>query len=99
MIDLPVAAKLNRDTLEATLTQIDYLKGLKKDQILMLAKLFDGKVTAENIDEFDKTFRSVDTEGKNEMPVSQVSNCLRLLQQLPIEQEVTELVTHFINRS
>ena len=87
MVELPVA-KLNKDTLEATLTQIEYLKGCKKDQILMLSKLFDGKVTAENIDDFEKTFRSIDSEGKNEMPVSQMSNCLRLLQQLPIEDEV-----------
>ena len=36
--------KLNKDTLEAALVQIEYLKTAKKDQIALLCKLFDGRL-------------------------------------------------------
>ena len=38
-----MANKLNKETLEASLTQIEYLKGIKKDQMAGLCKMFDGK--------------------------------------------------------
>ena len=84
--------KLNKETLEATLTQIDYLKTCKKEQIAGLCKMFDGKISEEDLQEFEKLFRSLDTEEKNEMPVSQMGTCLRILQQIPTDNEVALLV-------
>lgn len=37
-----MANKLNKETLEASLVQIEYLKGIKKDQMNGLCKMFDG---------------------------------------------------------
>lgn len=84
--------KLNKDTLEAQLVQIDYLKGLKKDQMTGLCKLLDGKLTAEDLEEIEKLFRTLDTEQKNEMPVSQMGTVLRMLQQVPTDNEVAQLI-------
>ena len=84
--------KLNKETLEASLTQIDYLKGCKKDQITGLCKLLDNKITEEDLQEFEKLFRSLDTEEKNEMPVTQMGTCLRILQQIPTDNEVAILI-------
>jgi hypothetical protein len=39
---MAVNAKLNRETLEASFAQIEYLKGIKKDQMAGLCKMFDG---------------------------------------------------------
>lgn len=38
-----MVTKLNKETLEASLAQIEYLKGIKKDQMNGLCKMFDGK--------------------------------------------------------
>ena len=87
-----VKIKLNKETLEAKFLQIDYLKGLKKDQMLFLIKSFDNKLTEDSVDEFVKLFKSLDTEEKNEMPVTQLGTCLRILQQMPTENEVNQLI-------
>lgn len=92
MSDRLAVVKLNKETLEASFAQIDYLKGLKKDQIAGLCKLFDGKISADDLEEFEKLFRSVDTEGANQFPVSQLGTVLRMLQQLPTEEEVAKLI-------
>ncbi|CAF0782702.1 unnamed protein product [Brachionus calyciflorus] len=84
--------KLNKETLEASFLQIDYLKGLKKDQISGLCKLFDGKISSDDLEDFEKLFRSVDTEGTNQFPVTQLGNVLRMLQQLPTESEISQLI-------
>ena len=39
---MAVNAKLNKETLEASFAQIEYLKGIKKDQMAGLCKMFDG---------------------------------------------------------
>ena len=49
---MAVNVKLNKETLEASLTQIEYLKGIKKEQMSGLCKMFDNKVTSEDIEEF-----------------------------------------------
>lgn len=84
--------KLNKETLEASLTQIEYLKSLKKDQINGLCKMFDGRITSEDLEEFEKLFRSYDTEEVNQMPVSQLGTVLRILQQVPTENEINKLI-------
>lgn len=84
--------KLNKETLEASFAQIDYLKGLKKEQIAGLCKLFDGKISAEDLEEYEKLYRSVDTEEANQFPVSQLATVLRMLQQLPTDEEVAKLI-------
>jgi hypothetical protein len=65
---MAVNVKLNKETLEASLTQIEYLKGIKKEQMSGLCKMFDNKVTSEDIEEFEKLFKNLDVEEKNEMP-------------------------------
>ncbi len=84
--------KLNKDTLEASLVQIEYLKGLKKDQINGLVKLLDNKCTAEELEEWEKLFKSLDPEEKNEMPASQLGTVLRILQQVPTDNEIEQLL-------
>ncbi len=84
--------KLNKDTLEASLVQIEYLKGLKKEQINGLVKLLDNKCTAEELEEWEKLFKSLDTEEKNEIPASQLGTVLRILQQVPTDNEVEQLL-------
>ena len=86
------AVKLNKDTLEAVLSQKDHLKGLKRDQMMNLYKLLENKFSEEEIDEFEKVFNSFDPDQKNEMPVSQLGTALRILQQLPTENEIQQLV-------
>jgi hypothetical protein len=92
MVKEVVKVKLNKETIEASLQQIDYLKLIKRDQMIQLCKLFDGKVTAEDIDEFYKLFKSLDTEDINLIPVSQMGTCLRILQQMPTDNEVALLL-------
>lgn len=89
---MAVNAKLNKETLEASFAQIEYLKGIKKDQMAGLCKMFDGKVTAEDVEEIEKLFKSLDVEEKNEMPVNQLGNVLRMLQQVPTEEEIVQLI-------
>ena len=36
--------KLNKESIEAAFAQIEYLKPCKREQILMLCKLFDQKI-------------------------------------------------------
>lgn len=86
----PERTKLNKDTLEASLVQIEYLKGLKKDQMNGLVKLLDNKCTSEELEEFERLFKSLDPEEKNEMPASQLGTVLRILQQVPTENEVSK---------
>ena len=83
-----VKQKLNKETLEPVLAQIEYLKGIKKDHLIELYKAFDGKVTQEDIEEFVKLFQTLDTEEKNEVPVSQLGTMMRMLQQIPTDNEV-----------
>ena len=96
--------KLNKETLEASLVQIEYLKGVKKDQINGLVKLLENKCTAEDLEEYERLFKSLDAEEKNEMPASQLGTVLRILQQVPTENEVnlfTKLfyeVIHFMDK-
>ncbi|RNA11955.1 calmodulin [Brachionus plicatilis] len=92
MSDRSAVVKLNKETLEASFLQIDYLKGLKKDQIAGLCKLFDGKISDDDLEEFEKLYRAVDTEGANQFPVSQLGPVLRMLQQLPTEEEIAKLI-------
>ena len=87
-----IKVKLNKETLEAKFTQIDYLKGVKKDQMTFLIKSFDGKLTEDAVDEIYKLFKSLDTEEKNEMPVTQLGTTLRILQQMPTDNEVQLLI-------
>lgn len=84
--------KLNKDTLEALLAQKEHLKGIKRDQMMNLYKLLDNKFSEEELDEFEKVFNSFDPDSKNEMPVSQLGTALRILQQLPTENEIQQLV-------
>lgn len=84
--------KLNKETLEASLSQIEYLKGIKKDQMTNLCKMLDGKLSAEDLEECEKLFKSLDTEEKNEMPVSQLGTVLRILQQIPTDNELAILI-------
>jgi len=86
-----VKQKLNKETLEPVLAQIEYLKGIKKDHLIELYKAFDGKVTQEDIEEFVKLFLTLDTEEKNEVPVSQLGTMMRMLQQIPTDNEVNQL--------
>jgi Ca2+-binding EF-hand superfamily protein len=86
-----VKQKLNKETLEPVLAQIEYLKGIKKDHLIELYKAFDGKVTQEDIEEFVKLFQTLDTEEKNEVPVSQLGTMMRMLQQIPTDNEVNQL--------
>ena len=65
---MAVNVKLNKETLEASLVQIEYLKGIKKEQMNGLCKMFENKVTSEDIEEFEKLFKNLDVEEKNEMP-------------------------------
>ena len=85
----PERTKLNKDTLEASLVQIEYLKGLKKDQMTGLIKLLDNKCTADELEEYEKLFKSLDSEEKNEIPVTQLGTCLRILGQVPTDTEVS----------
>lgn len=84
--------KLNKETLEALLGQKDSLKGLKRDQMSNLYKLLDNKFTEEEFEEYEKLFNSFDPDQKNEMPVSQLGTALRILQQLPTDNEVLQLI-------
>ena len=83
--------KLNKEALAAALTQIDYFKGVKKDASAEMCKLLDGKVTQDDLEEFEKLYRSLDTEEKNEMPITQLGTALRILRQLPTDNEVNQL--------
>ena len=83
--------KLNKEAVEAGLTQIDYLKTVKKDAFQEVCKLLDGKLTQDDLTEIEKLFRSLDTEEKNEMPVTHLGTALRILRQLPTENEVNQL--------
>ena len=87
-----MSIKLNKETLEASFSQIEYLKTVKKDHISELCKLFDGKISEEDLEEFHRIFASLDPETKNEMPVSQMGMVLNMLQQLPTEAEVVQLI-------
>jgi Ca2+-binding EF-hand superfamily protein len=84
--------KLNKANLEVKLTEIEYFNGIKKEQLIGLCKLLDGKVSAEEIDEFVKVFKSFDTEEKNELPVAQLGTILRILQQIPTDNQVNQLI-------
>jgi Ca2+-binding EF-hand superfamily protein len=84
--------KLNKETLEALLSQKETLKTIKKDQLINLYKLLDGKFSEEEIEEFEKLFNSFDPDQKNEMPVTQLGTALRILQQLPTDNEVAQLI-------
>lgn len=84
--------KLNKDTLEAVLSQKENLKGVKRDAMINLYKLLENKFTEEEYDEFEKVFNSFDPDQKNEMPVSQLGTALRILQQLPTDNEVEQLL-------
>ena len=68
------------------------MKTVKKDHISELCKLFDGKISEEDLEEFHRIFASLDPETKNEMPVSQMGMVLNMLQQLPTEAEVVQLI-------
>ena len=83
--------KLNKEALEAVLLQVDYLKGLKKDVLQDLYKGLDGKLTQDDVDEFVKLFQSLDTEEKNEIPVLQLGTMLRILRQIPTDNEINQL--------
>jgi calmodulin len=85
--------KLNKEMLEAVLTQKEQLKGVKRDQMQSLYKLLENKFTEEQYEEFEKVFASFDQDQKNEMPVSQLGTALRILQQLPTENEVAQLIS------
>jgi Ca2+-binding EF-hand superfamily protein len=84
--------KLNKESIEAAFAQIEYLKTCKRDQLLHLCKLFDQKISSDDIDEFEKLFRTFDTEEENIMPQSQLGTALRILQQLPTENELNQLI-------
>ena len=86
-----VKQKLNKETLEPVLAQVEYLKGIKKDLLLELYKALDGKVTQEDVEEFVKLFQTLDTEEKNEVPVMQLGTMMRMLQQIPTDNEVNQL--------
>ena len=86
-----VKQKLNKEALEAVLLQVEYLKGIKKDHLVELYKGLDGKVSQEEVEEFVKLFQSLDTEEKNEVPVSQLGTMMRMLQQIPTDNEVNQL--------
>lgn len=88
----PERTKLNKETLEASLIQIEYLKGLKKEQMTGLIKMLDNKCTAEELEEFERLYKSLDTEEKNEIPASQLGTCLRILGQVPTDNEVEQLL-------
>jgi Ca2+-binding EF-hand superfamily protein len=83
--------KLNKDSIEAAFSQIEYLKPCKKEHIQALCKLFDMKISSDDIDEFEKLFRTFDSEEQNQMPQSQLGTALRILQQLPTENELNQL--------
>ncbi len=82
MSEKPERTKLNKETLEASLIQIESLKALKKEQLTGLIKILDNKVTGEEMEEFERLFKSLDTEEKNEIPASQLGTCLRILGQV-----------------
>jgi Ca2+-binding EF-hand superfamily protein len=84
--------KLNKDSIEAAFSQIEYLKPCKKEHIQGLCKLFDSKISSDDIDEFEKLFRTFDSEEQNQMPQSQLGTALRILQQLPTENELNQLI-------
>lgn len=84
--------KLNKESLEAAFGQLENLKPCKKDQIQMLCKLFEMKISQDDIDEMEKLFRTFDPDEKNEMPQSQLPTAMRILQQLPTDNEIAQLI-------
>lgn len=90
--DKEAPPKLNKETLEAVLSQKEQLKVIKKEHMTNLYKLLDNKFSEEEIEDFEKLFNSFDPDQKNEMPVSQLGTALRILQQMPTDNEVNQLV-------
>ena len=88
---------MNKETLEACLAQIEYLKTLKKDQMTGLVKILDNKITSEDLEEFERLFKSMDVEEKNEMPASQLGTVLRILQQV-IEGKYSTIFLIFLSK-
>jgi Ca2+-binding EF-hand superfamily protein len=86
-----VKVKLNKEALEAQFAQMEYLKGLKKDAMGELIKSLEGRLTEDDVEEMEKLFRSLDTDETNEMPITQLGTCMRILRQLPTENEINQL--------